>query len=228
MNFLGAVNRVLVNNFIIRGDDDLVTSFTNTQHAGTIRIARNAIETELNGILSFFSIPYEKTTGSITTVASQRTYSLPTDFVRFYGDQPFLYRDLDHNYVLEEYAGGEEHLRRDDLTYRTSEGEEYWWYWNPSTVKSIALYQIPDGVRTYNFDYEKTVSVTESTDTLPFVTEAEAQSMADMAGRRFKYMIESQNLGDLDKDVEYRKHSSTLMNFLSFRNPNKGYGHSYR
>ncbi len=228
MNFLGAVNRVLVNNIILNGDDDLVTSFNNTQHAATIRIARNAITTELNGLLAFFPIPYEKTTGSITTESGTRTYSLPTDFVRFYGDAPTLYLDTDHNQRLVEYQGGEERLRRTDLTYLTNSGVENFWYWNPSTVKSIALYQVPDGIRTYSFDYEKNSSVSESTDTIPLVTEAESESLADMASRRFKYMAENKDLGDLDDDVEYKKHHSTLMNFLAYRNPNKGYGSYYR
>lgn len=228
MNFLGAVNRVLINNFLLRGDDDLVTTFNDTQHAGMIRIARNAITTELNNILSFYSIPYEKTSGSITTVASQRVYSLPVDFVRFYGDKPLLYKDSDNNYLLEEYPGGEVALRREDLTYRTNEGEEYWWYWNPTTEKSIALYQIPNGVRTYNFDYEKSATVSEATDTIPFVNESEAQALADMASRRFKYMVEGLNIADLEADVDYRTHSSTLMNFLCFKNPRKRYGSCYR
>ncbi|MCP5005383.1 MAG: hypothetical protein GY941_15820 [Planctomycetes bacterium] len=228
MNFLAAVNRVLVNNFIIRGDDDEITAFTSTQHAGMIRIARNAITTELNSVLSVFEIPYEKAEGSITTEASERIYALPVNFVRFYGTNPFLYLSTDHNQLLEEYKGGEDKLRRHDLTYRTNEGVENWWYWNPSTVKSIALYQVPDGIRTYNFDYEKSSGVSESTDVLPFVQEAEAEAFTDMASRRFKYIVEDVNLADIDKDVEYMRHASTLMNFLAFKNPRKGYGSDYR
>ena len=228
MNFLGAVNRILVNNFILRGDDDLISTFTDSQHEATVRVAQNAVTTELNNFLSFFPVDYEKTTGSITTVASQRTYDLPSDFVRFFGDNPYLYQTGDNDtYRLFEYGGGENKLRQEDYTYLTNEGYEIAWYWNSTTNKSIALWQVPDGARIYYFEYEKDVSVSNSTDTLPFHTEQEAQAFADMASRRFKFMAQDLNVSDLENDADYIFQRSTLMNLMRHRNPNKKYGKRY-
>jgi len=228
VNFLGAVNRVLVNNFILKGDDDLLTSFTESTHEATLRVAKNAIQTELNHFASEFEIPYEKTTGQVVTVASQRTYSLPLDFVRFYGDNPYLYNDSDYNDRLYEYAGGENKLRQTDLTYLTNSGVENWWYWNNTTTKSIAMYQVPNAIRTYNFEYERDISVENATDTIPLHTDAEAQAFSDMCGRRFKYIMEELNVSDLDKDADYTFNRTTLMNLMRHRNENKRYGKHYR
>ncbi len=228
MNFLGAVNRIMVNNFILKGDDDLLTTFSDNQHEATTRVAINAVQTELNNFTSYFNIPYEKTSGSIVTVAGTRTYLLPSDFVRFYGDNPYLVNNADDSDRIYEYKGGENSLRQADYTYLTTQGGEHWWYWNDNTNKEIALYQVPDGARTYSFDYERDISVTNATDTMPFQTEQEAQAFADMASRRFKYIVEEQDLADLEKDVEYGFNRSTLMNLLRNRNMNTRYGKQYR
>ena len=229
MDFLGAVNRVLVNNLIIKGDDDLVTTFSDNQHEATIRLARNAIESELNNLLSFFPIDYEKTSGTLTTVASQRSYSLPADFIRFYGDNPYMYLTSNESYRIYEYKGGEQQLRQVDFQYLSSEGYENYWYWDSTTTKKVALYNIPDAVREYTFDYEKDVSVTAATDTMPFHTAAEAQSFADMASRRFKYAItETLDVAQLEKDAEYNFARQTLFNLMAHKYPSKRYGKRYR
>lgn len=233
MDFLGAVNRVLVNNLVIKGDDDLVTAFTDNQHEGTIRFARNAITSELNNLASFFTLPYERTSGQITTVNSgtgQRVYTLPSDFVRFYLDNPYLYLDSDNTYRLYEYPGGENKLRQHYSLYLTDEGYEVSWYWADATAKSIALHQVPDtSSRIYNFEYEKTIGVTNSTDTIPLQTEQESEAFADMAARRFKYLInELLDVSDLEQDAEYIFARSTLFNLMSPKNPKKGYGRRYR
>ena len=79
MDFLGAVNRVLVNNTIIKGDDDLVLTFSDAQHEATIRFARNSITSELNNLTSFFSIDREKTAGTVVTVALQDVVGIPPE-----------------------------------------------------------------------------------------------------------------------------------------------------
>lgn len=231
MDFLGAVNRVLVNAFILKGDDDLITNFNSNQHEATIRVAKNAIQTELNGILSFFPIDYEKTStpGSITTVVGQRSYALPADFIRFWESNPYLYLSTDASRRCYEWSGGEGQLRRDQVLYLTDQGEENWWYWDATTSKKVALFQVPNGIRTWYFDYEKDVTITNSTDLLPFHNEAEAQSFADMASRRFTYMTEAgRDLAQLDQDGQYISSFGTLMNFMRHRNPSNHYGKSYR
>jgi len=231
MDFLGAVNRVLTNAYIIKGDDDLLTNFNDNQHEATLRIAKNAIQTELNSLMSAFSMNYERaqSIGTLTTVVGQRTYTLPSDFVRFWGDNPYLVLDTDDSERLYEWHGGENRLRRTNHDYKTNPGKENWWYWSQNESKEIGLFQVPDAIRTYEFDYEKDVTVTNSTDTIPFQTEAESQAFADMASRRFVYIIEKdKELANLEQDSQYLTAQGTLMNFISYRDPNKFYGKSYR
>lgn len=228
MDFLGAVNRVLVNAFILKGDDDLITSFSDQQHEATIRVARNNITSELNHHLSLFPVPYERTTSSITTVAGQRVYTLPSDFVRFYGSNPYFYLDTEASQRCYEYNGGEDALRQEFMLYLTDQGFENWWYWADSTVKSVAFLQVPNAIRVWNFEYERNVSVVNSTDPMPFASEQEAEALADMASRRFRFTIEDKDLADLEKDWDYNLHRETLMNLLSFKNESTQSGKRYR
>ncbi len=229
MDYLGAVNRVLVNAFILKGDDDLIVNFTGNQHEATIRVAKNAIQTELDSFLSFFQVDYEKTTGEVVTVASQRTITLPSDFVRFWNDNPFLYLNTDASRRLYEWHGGENHLRQQDQTYLTNEGVENWWYWDSTTVKSIAFFQVPNAVRTWKFDYAKNVSVVNGTDPIPLHSEQESRALIDMASRRFSYMIDKErDLSNLESDREYSTSYGTLMNLIRHKNPRNNYRKVYR
>jgi hypothetical protein len=231
MDFLGAVNRVLVNAYILKGDDDLLTNFNSNQHEATLRVAKNAIQTELNSLMSAFSMNYERaqTLGTLTTVVGQRTYALPADFIRMWGDYPYLVLTTDDSGRLYEFQGGENRLRRLHHDYKTNPGKENWWYWSQNTTKQIGLFQVPDDIRTYEFEYEADATVTNSTDTIPFQTEAESQAFADMASRRFVYMVEDdRNLEDLERDGQYLTAQGTLMNFIRFRDPDKSYNKSYR
>ncbi len=228
MDFLGAVNRVLVNNTIIKGDDDLVLTFSDAQHEATIRFARNSITSELNNLTSFFSIDREKAAGTVVTVAGTRTYTLPTNFVQFWGDKPFFYLSTDANQRLYEYPGGELSLRQTARSYLTTEGFESRWYWDAATVKSVGFYQVPNAIRTWNFDYEKDIGVVNSTDTIPLQTEQESEAFADMASRRFKFLIGQLELSDIEQDAEYVFARSTLMNLMRRRDPSPSYGKRYR
>jgi len=231
MDFLGAVNRVLVNAYILKGDDDLLTNFNDNQHEATLRVAKQAIQTELNSWMSALSNDYERaqTLGTITTVIGQKDYTLPSDFVRFWGDYPYLVLTTDDAERLYEFQGGEDRLRRLHHDYKTNPGKENWWYWSQNTVKQIGLFQVPDAIRDYEFEYEKDTTVTNSTDTIPFQTEAESQAFADMASRRFVYMVEQdKELANLEQDTQYLTAQGTLANFMRHRDPQKSYGKSYR
>ena len=230
MNFLGAVNRVLVNNLVIKGDDDLITSFNSTQHEGTIRFARNAVTSELNILTSFFTFPNERATGQITTVDGTRVYTLPSDFVRFYLDNPYLYLDTDASQRCYEYGGGEAKLRQEVARYLTDEGFENWWYWADASAKSIALYQVPDASdRIWKFEYEKQVGVVNATDDLPLQTEQEGEVFADMASRRYKYLInDNLDVAQLEQDSEYLDQRGALFNLMQPKVLNRRYGRLYR
>lgn len=229
MTFLEAVNRILVNAWILKGDDDLITSFSVSQHEATIRAARNAFTSELNNLLSYFGIPYERSNGSIVTVQSQRIYTLPADFVRFWEYNPFLYLDDGSRQRAYEYSGGEPALRQRDFVYRSQEGFERWWYWVDGQVKQIALYQVPNAAgREWFFDYEARVTVDIETDPVPLQSDQEAEALADMAARRFKFIVEELNVADLEQDADYVFSRSTLMNLIRYRNPDERRGYRYR
>ena len=229
MDFLGAVNRVLVNNTIIKGDDDLVTTFSDAQHEATIRFARNSITSELNNLSAFFSFPVEKVQSTITTVAGTRTYALPIDFVKFWGTDQFLYLTTDNSQRCYEWSGGENKLRQDDFLYLTNEGFEQWWYFDDATsTKNLNFYQVPDDARTWIFDYEKTVGVSVAADELPFQNELESEAFADMCARRFKFMIGQNDVQNLEFDAEYIFARSTLFNLVGAKNRRNKYGKLYR
>ncbi len=125
MNFLDAVNRILRHAGIIAGDDDELSSFSNTQHANFSRKAQIAIQDELAELFADKVFPYEQTQAFITLTNGTRTYSLDTNFIRFLDVDPFLLQvsaatttGTSENNKIREYPGGEEKLRHDILDYR--------------------------------------------------------------------------------------------------------------
>ena len=228
MDFLGTVNRVLVNNTIIKGDDDLILAFSDAQHEAMIRFARNAITSELNNLAAFFTFPVEKVPGTIITVAGQRQYDLPSDFVKFWGSNPYLSLEGDPSQRCYEWRGGEENLRQQQYRYDIDQGFEQWWYYEDSTaVKRLNFYQVPDAIRTWNFVYEKEVGVSVAADVMPFQTEQEAEAFADMCARRFKFMIGENDVANLEMDAEYTFARSTLFNLVGAKNRRAKYGRKY-
>ena len=227
MNFLSAVTRVMTANGILRGDTDAPISFSDLQHGATINIARVAIQDELGELLSDLLIPYEKkTTGSITTVAATRSYALATDFVRFFGT-PMLYESTS-NLELFEYKGGEDALKLAVNNYKTAPGEPFTWYFEAGQTKQISFYAVPTEAKTYTYDYQADVSVTDATDTLPFASEQEAQAFCRLASRRFKLLFEGSDTAALIQDPEHLKAKSTLLAMLSGRNPANSYAPRYQ
>lgn len=221
MDFVGAVNRILRSNGNLGADDDDVT-FTDTAHLATITKGKIAIQDELNDLVSDNMIPYEVTTGSITTTASSVTYDLPADFVRFFGKAK-IYYTTGNRYL---YEVDMDALSITDPRFDVAPGEPNWWYFYPTTTKRIGLYQVPNATRVYTFKYEKSVAVENSSDTLPFHTEPEAQAFCQAATRRFKAMYEE--VADVDatllKDKLHGAAISRLINLMKGKNPNSRYG----
>ena len=229
MNFLQAVNRVLRTNAIIKGDDDEVATFSDTQHAATLNLAIIAIQDELNDLISDRLISYERASDSVTLATGTRNYALASNFVRFYGRAMFY--DATNNRQIFEYP--EKKLRLEINDYATQTGTPNWWYWFDATTKQVAFYQVPNssynGIA-YSYEYEKDVSVSASSDTLPFQTEAEAQAFTTMASRRFKALLEElpDAMAFIMRDPTYITAKSRLNNLLRPQNPSSNYGVSYR
>lgn len=226
MNFLAGVNRVLRINTILRGDDDDIVSFNDVQHNATMNLAIIAIQDELIDIVSDKLVSYEYATGSITTSAGVATYSLPSDFVQFFGLPKFL---AGTRFIVE-YPGGLKRLELDNINYDTQSGAPTWWYFLPSTTKQVSFTPIPNSAETLTFKYEKDVSVTAGTDTLPFQNEIEAQAFVAAAARRFKFLYEdAQNVdGVLLGDPSYQTAKGRLVRLMTGKNPISTYGYQYR
>lgn len=228
--FLDGVNRLLRINVIITGDDDNITAFTETQHAASISLAQIAIQDELAEISSERLIPYEKASSTITLLTSTRTYALASDFVRFYGANASFYDSTD-NVRVYEYTGGEDVLRDHDYQYKTNEGSPSFWYWSNSTTKQVGFYSVPNSTynnRSFQYDYEKSIMVTLSTDTLPFHNNEEYYSFIQAAARRFNFMRMEKPQGLLSDDPTYNNAKARLYAFLREKNPSKYYGYGYR
>lgn len=233
--FLDSVNRVMRINTIIGADDDDLTSFDDAQHIATLQIAKIAIQSTLTELVSDRIIPYEEADGTITALDGQRVYSLPADFIRFKGENPFLLKldasNNSENIPVIEYPGGEERLRKQVLDYREQSGEPHWWYQINSATKQIGLYQVPNASvdnTVYRFPYEKSVYVTVATDVMPFTTVQESHAFDDMAARRFQFMFTNQPIEGLERDSVYAAGKTNLINLLRKTNPSRKYGYSYR
>lgn len=227
MTLITAIGRLMENQTIIRGDTDLPTTLTDLQHGATIRLARNAIQDELNELISDSLLPYEHAgTGSVVTVIGTRSYALPSDFVRMFGKAYLV--DATNNNWIPEYPGGEAKLQIVYNNYKTAQSDPQYWYFDLTTTKKIAFWPIPQSAKTYTFDYEKDVSVTAASDTLPFHNESEAQAFCRLAGRRFKFMYEGMEVALLAQDPEHQKAKSTLFNLIKGVNPPGRYAPVYR
>jgi hypothetical protein len=229
MDFIGGVNRLFRINSIIKGDDDSITTFSDTQHAADIELAKIAIQDELLDLVADRLLDYEKASDTISLVTDTRAYALATDFIRFYGQRPSFY-DSVANIRYYELKGGEDSLKDSDFLYKTNSGGIMGWYWESATTKQVAFYQIPNSTyngRSLSYDYEKSVLVSNSTDTLPFVTDEEAYSFISCAARRFRFMLTDQALGELPQDPTYANAKARLANFLRPTNSSNHYGKAY-
>lgn len=226
MNFLQGVNRVLRTNNIIRGDDDDIVTFNDVAHNATLNLAIIAIQDELMDLISDRLVNYEFATGTINTSASARTYTLASDFVQFFGLPKFT---VGSRFIIE-YKGGLAALERDVINYASQTGSPNWWYFFPSTTKQVGFYPTPNAVETLSYNYEKDVSVTAGTDTLPFHNEIEAQAFCSAASRRFKYLYEdAQNVDAvLINDASYQSARGRVVRLMKGRNPYGTYGNQYR
>lgn len=229
LTFLDAVNRVLRINGFIRGDTDVLTAFTDTNHNATSNIAQIAIQSEILELASNALLPYEKADGTITAVTNQRTYTLASDFVRLFGDQPF-FLDATQNYQIFQYPGGEDKLRNDVINYKSQYGSPNWFYFEQQTTKAVSFFLIPDSSingRVFSYAYEKSVTPILSTDLMPFQRDDEVYAFCDAASRRFKYLYEGKNDIPVEQDPVYKNATARLMQLIKGKNSARRYGKTY-
>lgn len=230
MTFLACVNRILQLNGLIRGDTDLLTAFTDTNHASTSSIAQIAVQTEITELSSRGKLPYlHKTTGSITLATSTRTYALASDFIQLWTSWPFFYDSSNQNWIPM-YPGGEEQLRVEILTYRTDPGYPIYFYFERGTTQQVSFYPVPTSTengKTLSYDYEASGNVSASTDVIPLATTDQQYAFTEMAARRFKFLYEGRVDIPMDTDPVYREARARLFSLLNWKQPPKRYGRYY-
>lgn len=230
-SFLDCVNRILRLNGLIRGDTDILSAFTDTNHASTSAIAQVAVQNEITELSSRGTLPYQhKITGSLSLATGTRSYQLAADLMSMWGDAPFFY-DTTQNYQLFQYQGGEEQLRNDILTYRTDRGAPNWFYFELGTTAQVSFYPVPDSSvngRALAYDYSASVNVSNSTDQIPFATTDQQYAFCEMAARRFKFLFEGRVDIPMDSDPVYREARSRLFSLLKWKQAARRYGRVYR
>lgn len=197
MTFLEAVNRVLRSSGVIRGDDDDLLSFSETQHAANSSLAQIAIQDQLISLVSLDILPLEEETGTFEYVSGQRVYQLPSNFVKMSGKY-LLEVDAtgkSETYVVTETT--EDCLRDQYSDYQEHEGTPIHFYFTGAAAKSIGLYPVPnESGQDARFYYEKDVMVESENDTLPFHNNLEAYTFTRMAARHFQILFESTGVVD--------------------------------
>lgn len=230
MTFLSAVNRMLQINGIIRGDTDVLTAFTDTNHGSTSAIAQLAVQTEITELSSRGELPYQhKITGSISLVTATRSYALASDYIQIWGEAPFFY-DATAQYQIPQYPGGEQQLRLQIATYRTDAGYPMYFYFERGTTQQVSFYPVPNSsvnARALAYDYEGSVNVSASTDSIPLTTTDQQYAFVDMAARRFKFLFEGKVDIPMDTDPVYREARARLFSLLGWKQPSRKYGRAY-
>lgn len=234
MTLLQCVNRILRLNAILRGDTDEISTFSDTQHNASLNLAIVAVQNELVRLVADRLLPYERqTSGTVTLATGTRTYSLASDFTRFYGIPHFY--DSDGNRQIYEFPGGLEALQIQYYTYATDSGDPNHFYWEPTTTKKVGFFQVPssgqDG-KILSYEYEGSVLVSSVSDTMPFHNDEEAFMFTEMATRRFKYSWEDvKNELDiqavLDKDGTWKSSKAMLIALIKGYKPVRSYGNRY-
>ena len=215
MTFLESVNRLMRTTTVMQWDDDDITSFSQTQHAGTISLARP-----------------EDAQGTITTVASTRTYALASDFVRLQRKNPWFQKlegaigtDAQGQF-LSEYPGGENQLKKDVVAYTSQTGTPQWYYFTAD--QTIGFYPIPDSADVWRYDYQKGVMPESESDSIPVQSDQMGYAFTDMASRLFTFLFTSQAIPqDLNQDVVYKTAKSALMALQVKKDPIGRYGFRY-
>jgi len=232
MTFLESVNRILRVTTLLQWDDPEITSFSQTQHAGTIALARQAVQFVVNDLISDRFLFPEDAQTELTMVSGTRTYSLASDFVRFRGKNPWFQKltgasgtDATGEFITE-YPGGEMQLKKDIPAYTSDPGEPQWYYFTAD--QAVGLYPVPDNTDLYRYDYQKDVMPENESDSLPVQSDQMGYAFTDMAARLFTFLFTSQGIPqDLNQDVVYKTGKAALMALQVKKDPVGKYGFRY-
>lgn len=217
------------------GDDDDQTSFSQTQHAASVSLAKIAIQAQLSDLVSEAIVPYERADTTFTTVNATRTYTLISGFQTL---QEIFMEEIDEDGEVNgtriiHYPGGESQIRADFPRYQEDVGKPIWFYFIGGNSKTIGLSPVPDGAYTWRYYYESDVSVSTESDVLPFVNTTEAETFVRMCARHFKYLKASAPVREqlfpagVEQDPIIIGAKSTLMGLLYPLPRKERYGKHY-
>ncbi len=229
MTYLEAVNRIFRSTGILRGDDDEITLFTDTQHAAAIALAKIAVEDQLGSLIGDEILQIETTDATIDLVNGTRTYALASDFHKM-RQMRFLYVDSssesENTWVEACNRNADEmELAFQIQDYREQTGDPTSWYWASAANALVGFYPVPTSAQKLRYYYEKEQLVTDETDVLPFHTETQAQQFARLAQRQFELTFESKSdLVSIEQDPGMLTQRGVLMQMLSRNARTASYG----
>lgn len=164
---LNSVNEVLKRTGVIAGDSGMLTSLTDSGRQVAIDAAIQVINEGIDELYSVSRIaqPNEQAESTITLVEDQQNYALAADLVQL--RYPMI--DKANNQYIMEFQGGYNTLlildpERDDT------GLPHWAMISPVDGE-LVLDRKPtdeDAGRSYTYQYDKDLSLTLLTDTVPF------------------------------------------------------------
>ena len=196
MKFVEGVSRILRKQGILRGDDDAVTSFSDTQHSHPIQLAQIAIQEELNYLMSQPEINNHLQTGSgfVTPALPSYAYALNSNFIAFEEDKPVFYKCNASNEptgtLVRQYPGGWEAIRKNFPKFATDSGDPTYWYW-VNDQRGVGFWPNPAAGSTtkYQYYYRQNIQVEDEDDTFPFRLETHAYQFCDVVARRFDILF---------------------------------------
>ena len=143
---------------------------------------------------------------------------------------------VSQNRKVYHYEGDEPKLRRVLDNYRDVKGQPIWFYVADGSTRQVGFYNVPSNDHAgevYRYFYDKSLTVSTETDTIPLINEAAAESFAEGCGVHFNYLrmtpMERQQFfpNGLQNDPGLQQARAKTMEFITVIPPEKKYGRDY-
>lgn len=165
---LNGVNDVLKRMGAIKGNSGELSSLSDPQRQVLVDLAVACWNEVIIDLFesSEMTMPQEMGTSTLTLVTGDRDYSLPSDLVFI----KWPLKNDSNGYRIEEYPGGWDQIRKDQLQPNTFTGRPFYAVVRPSDGL-LYLDRIPtadDNGLQYTIEYDKSLIKSLATDTFPF------------------------------------------------------------
>ena len=237
MVFLTAMNESLKRAGVIAGDSQgLVTSTVSTSTTATgagltdaskqrqIDVMIQLWDEATKEVFSRKVFAKVLATATISIVAAQREYDLPSDFERMAGEtvDSRVMRGATDGLILYEYPGGYLKMLADQPTASDYQGDSSFWALSPADDK-VRLSSEPatgQSGKTYNYAYDKRIEFTGTmaTEVMPF-SDSVTRSLVPVVSEYFNRSFRDEFDGQLFLSSVVR-----AVGFLTRTKPRSGYG----